>query len=211
MVGWHQGAPMGQLSTRSAKETYPKGDGRHSFGGCFVPQDHSGDCRKEVCHPALVGEGLWPQTGKVSPACTQGEKHSGVFMVTPPYSGSPVTTTKLSFFYPAHARALILGSSICHTSSIDAWEETRHLLRGPGPCPLGWPVFKCPLHLHPGADLHGCTALSGVTLRGYKGAIKGFYSIFSTHCGKSFQEISDVLAQSLPGSPTAVCQALGRI
>lgn len=75
MVGWHQGAPMGQLSTQPAEETYLQRDVRHSFGGCYVPWDCSGDCHKEVCHPALVGEGVWPETGNVAPACTQGEKH----------------------------------------------------------------------------------------------------------------------------------------
>lgn len=99
-------------------------------------------------------------------------------MVIPPYFGSPIITRKPSFLYSMHALALILGSSICHPSSINPREETCHLLCGPGPCPVGWPVFKCPLHLHPGAGLHGCTALSGVTLRGCKGAIKDFYSHF---------------------------------
>ena len=137
---------MGQLSTRSVEETYAKGDGKHSFGGCFVPQKHSGDCPKEVCHPALVGEGLWPQTGKVSPACTQGEKHRAVFMVIPPYSGSPVTARKPSFLYPTDALALIMGSSTCHTSSIDLREKTCWLVHGPGPRLPGWPICKCPLH-----------------------------------------------------------------
>lgn len=58
-----------------------------------------------------MGEGLWPETENVSPACTQGEKYLEVFMVILLCSGSTVTTRKASFFNLTHAPALILGSS----------------------------------------------------------------------------------------------------
>lgn len=32
-----------------------------------------------ICHPGLVGEGLWPEAGNVSPACTQSDKHWGIY------------------------------------------------------------------------------------------------------------------------------------
>ena len=59
-------------------------------------------------------------------------------------------------------------------------------------------------------ELHRCTVLCGVTLRGCKDAATSFYSVFSTHCRKSSLKIFDLLAQSLPGYPTALCEALGR-
>lgn len=207
MVGWHQGAPMGQQSTRSAEDMYPKGDGRHRFRllgsmGSFQMKP------KGAWHPAWWWVSVSGQ--KLGMCLLPVVRVKNIWGYLWPFLHIPAALGQKE----SHPSCSLLGSSTCCASGIDPQKETHHLLcgaGGPGSCLLGWQIFECPLHLQPGVELHGCTALSGVTLRCCEGAIKGFCSIFSTHCGTSSLEILDLMAESLPGSSMAVCEALGRM
>lgn len=153
MVGWHQGAPTGQLSARSDEEMYLQGDGKHSCGTV-------GSCRVilETVMTRFPTHLWWVRvSGQKWRMCllpVLRVKNLGVFLVILLYSGSAVTTRKTSFLYLTHASVLILGSSF---STLPASTSGRKVTISSvvQVMPLEWLVFKCPLHLPPAVELHG--------------------------------------------------------